>query len=134
MIKTVLGLADDQELAEEKMKDLKEKGKTLGEKLKGLKNILSPESPKQGIGDRSVSLRGKFFRLFFSVGDVTEELPQTSKVSIQKVKEEIEAFVKKYNDVYSTDVAAFKKAVDEAGISFFKPFKPLSMTAEEEKK
>ena len=56
-----------------------------------------------------------------------EPIGQAAKVKYEKVKVKTEAFLKKLNDVYQTDVENFKKVLDESGFSLFKPFKPLKL-------
>jgi photosystem II stability/assembly factor-like uncharacterized protein len=133
MIKTVLQLAKDQDLKEETKKKLNEQAKGLQKKLKKLANILNPENKKQGIADRTVSLRSQLFRLYRTIGDEFSPVTQSSEVGFKKMKVKVETFIKDYNKVFSTDVEVFKKAVKESGLSFFKTFEPLSLTKKKEK-
>ncbi|NIO81049.1 MAG: hypothetical protein GTN53_10605 [Candidatus Aminicenantes bacterium] len=134
MIKTVLKLVRSQDLKREDKRTLMQKGMKLQKKLKELSQKLNPESEKQGIADRSASLRMKFFRVYRSVAGAFEPITQATEVSIKKIKIQLQDFVKEYNNVFETDVEDFKKAVKESGVTFFKPFKPLSLKAEEKKK
>jgi photosystem II stability/assembly factor-like uncharacterized protein len=134
MIKTITGLAKEQDLKKEAKMKLMKAAKELGEKIKKLGHMLNPESKKQGISDRSASLRMKMFRLFYQINDPLEPLTQAAEVNFKKTKAKLDEFVKKYNEVFGTDVEAFKKLVTEAGVTFFEPFKPLDLTQKEKKK
>lgn len=128
MIKTVTGMAQEQDLKKPVKMKLMKQAKELGDKLKALGEKLQPTPKKQGIADRSASLRMKMFRLSRNLTDQFEPLSQATKVSLEKTKKIIEGFIKEYNEVFTTDVGAFKKAVKESGLTLFKPFKPLSLT------
>jgi photosystem II stability/assembly factor-like uncharacterized protein len=134
MIKTVLKLAQDQDVKKEDMKKLTEKAAALEKKLKELSEKMNPESKKQGFGDRSESLRFKLWGSYRQISDSFEPLTQAAEVGYKKTKVLVENFIKGYNTVFETDVEDFKKVVTEAGVSFFKPFKPLTLEEQKEEK
>lgn len=100
----------------------------LDKKLKKLSDILHPEPPKQGIADRSAGLRTQVMRAVRMIaGAGIYPVSQAAEVKYEKVQKPVDEFLAKYNDFYQTDVAAFKKLLEESGFSLFKPFKPLKM-------
>jgi hypothetical protein len=111
-----------------KTKVLMKAARELEAKLKELSEILNPTPPKQGIADRSASLRGQVMQAVRRITRAgSEPVSQAAEVEYEKVKVKAQAFLKKYNDFYETDVENFKKVLDESGFSLFKPFKPLKL-------
>ncbi len=111
-----------------KTKDLMKAARELEAKLKELSETLNPTPPKQGIADRSSGLRSQVMqaaRAMMRAGN--EPLGQAAEVKYEKVKVKAEAFLKKFNDFYQTDVENFKKMLSESGFTLFKPFKPLKL-------
>jgi hypothetical protein len=72
--------------------------------------------------------------LYRSIGDEFSPVTQASTVKFKKMKIKVNAFIDDYNKIFSTDVAAFKKSVEDSGVNFFKPFEPLSIDKKKEKK
>jgi photosystem II stability/assembly factor-like uncharacterized protein len=125
-VKTVMetARAKDTPKAEELMKAARD----LEAKLKELSEALNPTPPKQGIADRSAGLRSQVRRAMMMITRAgIEPISQAAKVKYDKVKVKADAFLKKFNEVYQTDVENFKKLLEESGFSLFKPFKPLEL-------
>jgi len=111
-----------------KTRDLMKAARGLEAKLKELSETLNPTPPKQGIADRSAGLRSQVMQAVRAMTRAgNEPIGQAAKVMYEKVKVKAEAFLKKFNDVYQTDVENFKKVLEESGFSLFKPFKPLKL-------
>jgi photosystem II stability/assembly factor-like uncharacterized protein len=132
-IKTVMELMRDQDLKKEDKQALMEKSKKLEELLKGLSDKVHPESQKQGIADRSLSLRNRMWGIYRRLDD-SLPITQATEVSYKKACAIVENIIKEYNDIFGTEVEDFKKAVAEAGVSFFKTFKAIELEKNEEKK
>ena len=111
-----------------KTRDLIRAARDLDKKLKELSETLNPTPPKQGIADRSAGLRSQVMQgVMMMMRAGNEPIGQAAKVKYEKSKAKAEAFLKKFNDFYQTDVENFKKLLDESGFSLFKTFKPLKL-------
>ncbi|MGB2762985.1 MAG: hypothetical protein WBC20_01095 [Candidatus Aminicenantaceae bacterium] len=111
-----------------KTRDLIRAARDLETKLKELSEIMNPTPPKQGIADRSAGLSSQVMQgVMMMMRAGNEPIGQAAKVKYEKSKAKAEAFLKKFNDFYQTDVENFKKLLDESGFSLFKPFKPLKL-------
>ncbi|NIM91495.1 MAG: hypothetical protein GTO17_11170 [Candidatus Aminicenantes bacterium] len=111
-----------------KSKELMKAAKDLEAKLKELSETLNPTPPKQGIADRSAGLSRQVRRAVSMITRAgNEPISQAAKVKYAKVKVKADAFLKKFNEFYKTDVENFKKLLEESGFSLFKPFKPLEL-------
>lgn len=111
-----------------KTRDLMKAARGLESKLKELSETLNPTPPRQGITDRSVGLRSQVSRAVRGMTRAgNEPISQAAEVGYEKVKVKAEAFLKKFNDFYQTDVENFKKVLNESGFSLFKPFKPMKL-------
>ncbi len=124
-IKTVMELVMDTDIKNKK--ELMEEAKALDEKLKALSEKVRPDSTRQGISDRTVSLSSKIFMLSREVANNFEPLTQAAEVQLKKTKALIAGFFDEYNKLFQTEVEAFKKRIVDSGVSLFKPFKPLSL-------
>ena len=62
------------------------------------------------------------------VNDRFEPINQATKVAYEKTKVQLEEFIKEFNNVFTSDVEAYKKAVKESGLKLFTEFKPVSLT------
>lgn len=111
-----------------KTRDLMKAARGIEAKLKEISETLNPTPPKQGIADRSAGLRSQVMQaVMMMMRAGNEPIGQAAKVKYEKVKVKAEAFLKKFNDFYQTDVENFKKLLNESGFSLFKPFKPLKL-------
>jgi photosystem II stability/assembly factor-like uncharacterized protein len=126
-IRAALASAAAMEMDAEKKKALTEKAKILEKKLKTLAEKLVPDRNRQGIYDRTALMGSKIFSLIGLVSDSLEPPTQAAKVKFGKVKELIDGFLKEYNELFQTDVEAFRTLVKEANVGFFTPFKKLKL-------
>jgi photosystem II stability/assembly factor-like uncharacterized protein len=133
MVKTITAMIPNQDWDRKVKMELMKKAKNLEKKLNELSQILQPESKKQGISDRTASFRSKLFMAFRRFSYPFEPATQATIVSLNKSKALMEDFIGKYNKVFETEVEEFRKSVDKAGFTFFKPYKPLTMEEKEEK-
>lgn len=124
-IKTVMELVKDTDIKNKK--ELMAEAKVLDEKLKALSEKVRPDSHRQGIPDRSAALSSKIFMLFREVANNFEPLTQAAEVQLKKTKALVEEFFGEYNQLFQTEVEAFKKRVADSDVSLFKTFKPLSL-------
>jgi len=125
-VKTVIETA--RAMGTPKAGELMKAARDLEAKLKELSETLNPTPPKQGIADRSAGLRSQVRRAMMMITRAgNEPINQAAKVKYDKVKVKADAFLKKFNEVYQTDVENFKKLLEESGFSLFKPFKPLKL-------
>lgn len=107
-------------------KELIKSAEKLDSKLKQLAETLNPTPQKQGIADRSAGLRSQVMRAVRGMmGAEYEPISQAAKVKYEKVKVKVDNFLKKFNDVFKSDVENFKKLLAESDFSLFKAYKPL---------
>jgi len=125
VVKTVTELAADVKIKNKK--ELLKKAKMLEKKLKELSEKVIPDRNRQGIFDWTTSLSSHIYMVYGQVTNSFEPLTQATEVKFEKTKAMIEEYLKDYNQLFETDVKDFKKSVEDSGLSFFKPFKPLSL-------
>ena len=107
-------------------KELIKSAEKLDSKLKQLAETLNPTPQKQGIADRSAGLRSQVMGAVRGMmGAEYEPISQAAKVKYEKVKVKVDNFLKKFNDVFKSDVENFKKLLAESDFSLFKAYKPL---------
>jgi photosystem II stability/assembly factor-like uncharacterized protein len=125
-VKTVIETARANQTPE--TEELMKAVRDLEAKLKELSETLNPTPPKQGIADRSAGLRSQVRRAMMMITRAgNEPVSQAANVKYDKVKVKVDVFLKKFNEVYQTNVENFKKLLEESGFSLFKPFKPLEL-------
>ncbi len=104
----------------ENYEKIQEAMKSLESKLEELSEILDPTPPKQGIADRSASLRNQVMRAVWGImGAEYHPITQAEKVKYEKVKTKLSKFMEKYKKVMDEDVEQFKTLLDESDFSLF---------------
>lgn len=99
----------------------------LDKKLQELAEKITPEPKKQGISDRSEGLNRQVRMVQYGFSRSYLPATQAVKVKYEKMKVEVNTFLKELNAFYETEVAGFEKTVKESGFSLFKPFKPIKI-------
>ena len=111
-----------------KMMEIMKTGRELDKKLKELTETLNPSPKKQGITDRSAGLLSKVMRAVSGIsGAGIEPVSQAAQVAYDKAVPEAEAFLKKVNEFYEKDAAAFSKMLQDAGFTLFPAFPPIKL-------
>jgi len=110
-----------------KTREIMKAARELDKKLEELAETLNPTPPKQGIADRSAGLRSQVMMATRGMRGGHEPISQAARVLYEKAMTKAEAFLQKVNAVYETDVEGFKKKLEEADFSLFKPFKAIKI-------
>ena len=79
----------------------------------------------QGIYDTEDIVTYKINSVLRSFSDSYEPPTQATAVQYEKVKTLVKEFLEKINQLFQTEVEAFKKQVEQSGFSLFESFKPV---------
>ena len=94
--------------------------------LKEITDIILPKEGVQGIY-RDPNLVTSKLRGLRSLTNETDPLNTTQKWTIEQMEKLVEETMEKINTFFKEDWEKYKKAVDEAEISFFKEYEPLEL-------
>lgn len=106
------------------IKNLREVTKEVQASLKEITDVILPREDVQGIY-RDPDLVTSKIRGVRSIVNETDPLNTTQQWSIEQIEQLIEQTMDKINRFFEEDWEKYKRAVEEAEISFFKEYEPL---------
>lgn len=110
----------------DEIKNLKQVTKEVQASLKEITDKLSPREGVQGIY-RNPNLVTSKLRGVRSITYEIDPLNTTQQITIEQIEKLVEETMEKINSFFETDWEKYKKAVEEAQISFFKEYEPLKL-------
>jgi len=125
VLSTVKGFADS--LEKDKKKALLEKADELTKKLKTFSEKIFRDRNLKGIRDNSEKFLSKLYDALGGFSNQYQPATQAAQYKYERVKKELEPVLKEANELFKTDVDAFKKVLESSGFSFFKEFKPVEL-------
>jgi hypothetical protein len=108
-------------------KDVKKKGKVVGDSIKTLMEFVQSNRDVQGIRRDPSVVVSKIRQASSYLGAWHATMDETERIAIKHAEASMQEALQKINQFFQKEWAKYQAAVNTAKVTFFKEYKPLSM-------